>query len=196
MEEAYLDFGTETDAEIGILICDLLYDLLSARKLTVCPFIIKAIKDSDYPVHLKAPMETRHLVIKTNLVLVEFEGIRLMINSCPDLETLTFQMLPLVSVARINHWFTADMYWNFPIFHKCLKKTLKVVLVRNFTGGTYESVMLWYLIGSCRVLERLDLYLPVETSESVKTSVRATMMTLGDEGVASSKGLWIRLHDG
>ncbi|KAG2322965.1 hypothetical protein Bca52824_016178 [Brassica carinata] len=196
MEEAYLDFGTETDDEIGTLICDLLYDLLSARKLTVCPFIIKAIKDSEYSVHLKAPMETRHLVIKTNLVPVEFEGIRLMINSCPDLETLTFQMLPLVSVARINHWFTADTYWNFPIFHKCLKKTLKVVLVRNFTGGTYESVMLWYLIGSCRVLERLDLYLPVETSESVKTSVRATMMTLGDEGVASSKGLWIRLHDG
>ncbi|KAG2322962.1 hypothetical protein Bca52824_016175 [Brassica carinata] len=196
MEEAYLDFGRETDDEIGTLICDLLYDLLSARKLMVCPFIIKAIKDIDYLVHLKAPMKTRHLVIKTNLVPVEFEGIRLMINSYPELETLTFHMLPPVSVARTSHWFTADTYWNFPICHKCLKKTLKVVEVRNFTGGTYESVMLRYLFGSYRVLERVDLYLPVGTSESVKTSVRVTMRTLGDEGVASSKGLWIRLHNG
>ncbi|KAL0734275.1 hypothetical protein Bca4012_010485 [Brassica carinata] len=145
MEEAYLDFGTETDDEIGTFICDLLYDLLSARKLTVCPFLIKAIKDSDDPVRLKAPMETRHLVIKTNLVPVEFVGIRLMINSCPELETLTFLMLPPVSVARTNPGFDPK------------SKMIKVVEVRNFTGGTYELVMLKNLIRSCRVLERVDL---------------------------------------
>ncbi|KAG2325391.1 hypothetical protein Bca4012_039885 [Brassica carinata] len=193
MEEAYLDF--ESDDEIGTLLCDLLYDLLSARKLTVCPFLIKAIKDSDDPVRLNAPMETRHLVIKTSLTPDEFVGIRLMINSCPELETLTFQMLPHVSVSRTNPGFNPKSYWAYPIIHKCLKETLKVVEVRNFTGGTYELVMLRYLIRSGRVLERVDLYLPVGTSESEKTLVRATMKTLGDEGVASSKRLWIRQHD-
>ncbi|XP_013632896.1 PREDICTED: F-box protein At3g62230 [Brassica oleracea var. oleracea] len=196
MEEAYLDYGAETDDEIGQLFCDVLYDLLSARKLTVCPFLIKAIKDSDDPVKLNAPMETRHLVIKTSLSPDEFVGIRLMINSCPELETLTLQMLPPVPVARTNPGFNPKSYWAFPISHKCLKKTLKVVEVRNFSGGTYELIVLRYLIRSGRVLERVDLYLPVGTSESEKSSVRATMSTLGDEGVASSKRLRIRQHDG
>ncbi|KAJ4905202.1 F-box protein [Raphanus sativus] len=196
MEEAYLDYGTETDDEMGQLLCDLLYDLLSARKLTVCPFLVKAIKDSDDPVRLKAPMETRHLVIKTNLVPDEFVGIRLMINSCPELETLTFQMLPPVSVARTSPGFNPKSYWTYPISHKCLKKTLKVVELRSFTGGTYELVMLKYLIRTGCVLERVDLYLPVGTSESEKASVRVMMRTLGEDGVASSKRLWIRHHDG
>ncbi|KAF3560046.1 hypothetical protein F2Q69_00014296 [Brassica cretica] len=166
------------------------------RLANPCSFKSVAIKDSDDPVKLNAPMETRHLVIKTSLSPDEFVGIRLMINSCPELETLTLQMLPPVPVARTNPGFNPKSYWAFPISHKCLKKTLKVVEVRNFSGGTYELIVLRYLIRSGRVLERVDLYLPVGTSESEKSSVRATMSTLGDEGVASSKRLRIRQHDG
>ncbi|KAF8080907.1 hypothetical protein N665_0915s0007 [Sinapis alba] len=196
MEEAYLDYGTETNDEIGTILCDLLYDLLSAKKLTVCSFLLKAVKDSDDPVRLKAPMETRHLVIKTNLVPREFVGIRLMINSCPELETLTFQMLPHAPVLRTNGGFNPQSYWAYPISHECLKKTLKVVEVRNFTRGTYELNVLRYLVRSSRVLERVDLYLPVGTSKREKILAHASMRTLGDEGVATSKRLWIRQHDG
>ncbi|CAF2264196.1 BnaA04g27260D [Brassica napus] len=192
MEEAYLAYGAETGDEIGQFFCDVLYDLLSARKLTVCPFLIKAIKDSDDPVRLKAPMETRHLVINTGLVPDEFVGIRLMINSCPELEILTLQMFPSVPVARYTPGFNPMSYWAYQISHKCLKKTLKVVQVRNFTGSMYELILLRYLIRSARVLERVDLYLPVGASESEKSSVRAIISTLGDEGVASSKVLRIR----
>ncbi|CAH8323619.1 unnamed protein product [Eruca vesicaria subsp. sativa] len=198
MEEAYLDYGTETDGdENGTPLCDLLYDLLSAKKLTVCPFLIKAIKDSDDPVKLKAPMETRHLVIKTSLVPDEFVGIRLMLNSSPELETLTFQMVPpLVPAApRTNLGFNPKSYWAYPINHKCLKKTLKVVEVRNFSGGGYELVMVRFLMRSGRVLERVDLYSPVGASVSEKSSAHARMNTLAEERVASER-LCIRLHDG
>lgn len=51
MEEAYLDFSEECefDNETGTQLCDLLYDLLSARTLTVCPFLIQMIKDAEDP---------------------------------------------------------------------------------------------------------------------------------------------------
>ena len=101
-------------------------------------------------------------------------------------------MFPSVPVARYTPGFNPMSYWAYQISHKCLKKTLKVVQVRNFTGSMYELILLRYLIRSARVLERVDLYLPVGASESEKSSVRAIISTLGDEGVASSKVLRIR----
>ncbi|ESQ43849.1 hypothetical protein EUTSA_v10005956mg [Eutrema salsugineum] len=196
MEEAYLDFGAETEygEETGTILCGLLYDLLSARKLTVCRFLIQMIKDSEDPVRLQAPMETRHLVIKTSMVPYEFIGIRLMINSCPDLETLTFQMLPPIHAPTTNLGFCPKTYWTYVISHKCLKKTLKVVEVRNFTGGAYELQILKFLIRLGLVLERVDLYLPVGTLEAHKTLARATVRKLC-KSEASSNRLCIRLHD-
>ena len=37
-------------------------------------------------------MEARHLVMKTNLHANEFVGIKIFLNSCPELESLTFHM--------------------------------------------------------------------------------------------------------
>lgn len=198
MKEAYLDFGAETeyDEATGIQLCGLLYDLLSARTLTVCPFLIQLIQDGEDPVRLKAPMETRHLVMKTNLLPNEFIGIRLMINSCPDLETLTFQMVAPRPVPMTTSVTDPDTYWRFAFNHRCLKKTLKVVELRNFTGGSYEVKVLQFLIRYGRVLERVDLYLPCGVKESQRLLARAAAEKVGTTFAAASERLRIFFHNG
>lgn len=197
MEEAYLDFGavTEYDDATGTLLCGLLYNLLSAKKLTVCPFLIQLIKDGDDPVRLQASMETKHLMMKTNLQPNEFVGIRLMINSCPDLETLTFVMVPPRPVSTTASGIDPDTYWRFRITHKCLLKTLKVVEVRNFGGGLYELQVLQYLIRYGRVLERVDFYLSSELEEGQKILARAAADMIGTRFERGSSRLKIFLHN-
>lgn len=50
MKEAYLDFGVEMEyykETIGILLRDFLYNFLSAKTLTICPFVIQLIQEED-----------------------------------------------------------------------------------------------------------------------------------------------------
>lgn len=197
MKEAYLDFGaaTEYNDATGTHLSGLLYDLKSAKKLTVCPFLTQLIKDSDDPVLLQAPMETRQLVIKTNMQPNEFVGIRLMINSCPDLETLTFVMVPPRPDTTTALGFDPDKYWTLKITHKCLKSTLKVVEVRSFSGGLRECQVLQYLIRYGRVLERVDLYLSSELEEGQKILARAAAQMIGTKFAKGSSRLTILLHN-
>ncbi|XP_010431599.1 PREDICTED: F-box protein At3g62230-like [Camelina sativa] len=197
MTEAYLDFGAETEYDdgTGTQLCGLLYDLLSARTLTVCPFLIQLIQDGEDPVRLRQPMETRHLVMKTNLLPNEFVGIRLMINGWPDLETLTFQMVAPRPVPVSTSAIAPDTYWKFNLNHRCLKKTLKVVELKNFTGGSYELHVLEFLIRFGRVLERVDLYLPNELEESQKLLASAEAQKVRTFEKASEH-LSIILHNG
>lgn len=50
------------------------------------------IQDCEDPMELHDAMEARHLVMKTNLHAKEFIGITIFLNSCPELESLTFDM--------------------------------------------------------------------------------------------------------
>ncbi|VVA97212.1 unnamed protein product [Arabis nemorensis] len=200
MKEAYLDFGVETECqegETGELLCGLLYDLLSAKRLTICPFIIQLIQEYD-PVRLQASMETRHLVMKTNMLPHEFIGIKVMINSCPDLETLTLQMVDPRHVLPTDFEieFDPETYWEYPISHRCLKKTLKVVELRNFRGGLYEVYVLQFLIRCGLVLERVELYLPIGVVESQRTSAFVVAESLWKVTKIASKNLKIYLHTG
>lgn len=197
MKEAYLDFGVETeyDEGTGTLLCGLLYDLLSAKTLTICPFLIQLIQEED-PVRLRAPMETQHLVMKTNLLPNEFIGIRLMINSCPDLETLTFQMVDPRPVSTTASEIDPETYWKFQINHRCLKKTLKVVKLRGFSGGLYELCVLRFLIRCGRVLERVDLYLPTGLVESQRSYAHAAAEIIGTTFETASERLRISLRNG
>lgn len=70
MKQAYLNFleECEYDNETGTQLCSLLCDLLSARTLMVCPFLIHWIKDYEDPVRLKASMETNQNDIENKLV--------------------------------------------------------------------------------------------------------------------------------
>lgn len=50
------------------------------------------IQDCDDPMDVHDPLKTRHLVMKTNMHTNEFMGIAIFLNSCPELESLTFDM--------------------------------------------------------------------------------------------------------
>ncbi|KFK35407.1 hypothetical protein AALP_AA5G280700 [Arabis alpina] len=196
INEAYLDYGAETeyDDATGTYLCGLLYDLKSAKKLTVCQFLTQLIKDDD-PVRLQAPMETKDLVMKTNLQPSEFVGIRLMINSCPDLETITFVMVPPTPVSSMPLGFEPDEYWTVKLSHKCLKSTLKVVEVKNFSGGLRECQVLQYLIRYGRVLERVDMYLSSELDDGHKILAHTAARMIGTMFVKGSSRVRILLHN-
>ena len=61
-------------------------------------FLCKMIPRSEHP-HVLHPMETKHLVLKTELHPREFNGIRLLLMNCPNLETLTIDLLPPSPIA-------------------------------------------------------------------------------------------------
>ncbi|KAG7566685.1 F-box domain [Arabidopsis suecica] len=196
MDEAYLDFGEASDYNVGTgaQLCTLLYHLRSARTFTVCPYLLQVIQESEDSVRLKERMETRQLVLKSALEPNEFIGIRFMINSCPYLETLSFQMVDPRLIDMMVPQFDPEAYWVDNISHKCLKRTLKKVEVWSFSGGTYELHVLKYLIRYGRVLERVDLYLPIGLDEDQMHSARAAADTVGTEFEAASSNLNISLH--
>ncbi|XP_010515300.2 PREDICTED: putative F-box/LRR-repeat protein At1g56400 [Camelina sativa] len=138
----------------------LFFNLLYVRSLTVCSFFLQVIQDCDDPMALHDPMKTRHLVLRTNVQPKDLRGINIFLNSCPELESLTFD---LVTTSRfvivrspwvidpLAHWLTSEAY-------ECLEKTLKVVKVKNFRGSSNELHLLQYLLRTGRVLERVELY--------------------------------------
>ncbi|KAL1216224.1 F-box protein [Cardamine amara subsp. amara] len=198
LEEAYLDFSEEVkyDEETGTQLCNLLYDLLSARTLTVCPFLLQLIQQSEDPIRLKAPMETRQLILKTSLLPDEYIGIRLLINSSPHLETLSLHILLRRPHDMEPPSFDPDTYWSYEFNHKCLKKTLKVVEFWNFSGDMNELYLLKFLINYGRGLERVDLYLPRGVQESARRIAHATAQMVGTTFERGSNRLGIYLHNG
>lgn len=196
LEEVDFDYGRETEYHdgLGTQICDFLCNLASTTTLTVCPFLIQVIQHSADPGRLKAEMQTKRLVLKTNLEPFEFVGIRFMINSCPHLETLTFQLVVTMPVDRIAPQFDPVTYWNLLISHTCLEETLKNVEMWNFCGGQYELLILKYIIGVGRVLERVDLYLPSGMSNTQLQRAQDAAEMVGTTFEASSESLTIFLH--
>ncbi|KAL1215783.1 F-box protein [Cardamine amara subsp. amara] len=137
----------------------LVFNLLFVRTLTICSFLLQMIQDCDDPMDVSGPMKTRHLVMITNLHANDFMGIRIFLNSCPELESLTFDMVTIRRVVRPSlplvdpetHWLNNKTY-------EWVEKTLKVVKVKNFCGGSNELQVLSYLIRTGCVMERVDLY--------------------------------------
>lgn len=51
------------------------------------------ITECDDPDYMLRDVETQHLVLETNLDLKEFMGVRLLLDHCPNLQTLTLDIL-------------------------------------------------------------------------------------------------------
>ncbi|CAA7025857.1 unnamed protein product [Microthlaspi erraticum] len=163
MQEAELNFwfeegrGHGTGGDLG----KILNGVSPAKTLKVDSFLLQMIPyDGE---ELLPSFGTRHLVMQTNLHPDEFIGIRLMLDKCPVLESLTFDIVTerttiMEDTVLVPADFNADTYWLDEITHECLEKTLKVVVVKDF-GNMYELQILTYLIKHGLVLERLDLYM-------------------------------------
>lgn len=84
------------------------------------PFL-KTIQECEDPFDLLRPMETQHLVLRTRLHVMEFKGIKLLLDNCPNLETLTFDIFSrslfsvrlLYSSSKFEHNSYITMY-DFP----------------------------------------------------------------------------------
>ncbi|XP_019098479.1 PREDICTED: putative F-box/LRR-repeat protein At1g56400 [Camelina sativa] len=110
------------------------FNLLNVRSLSLCSFFLQMIQNCDDPMALHDTMKTRHLVLRTNMHPSDFGGI----NSCPELESLTFDFVRIWStlvIDPVTHWLTSKSY-------ECLEKTLKVVKVKNFHGSSKELPLL------------------------------------------------------
>ncbi|ESQ53718.1 hypothetical protein EUTSA_v10027438mg [Eutrema salsugineum] len=142
----------------GLDISHLFFNLLYVKNLTICSFLLQMIQDCDNPMELHDPMKTQHLVMKTNLHANEFMGITIFLNSCPELESLTFDMGTTERILRTSSPLDAKTFWLANKSYACLEKTLKIVKVKNFRGSSNELHVLHYLIRTGRVMEQLDLY--------------------------------------
>ncbi|CAH2046559.1 unnamed protein product [Thlaspi arvense] len=174
IKEVHLDFQMlikeYEDPNDPNTLCDHLYGLRSAMTLTVCPYLLRVIQQPIYQMHLLQPLTTQHLVLKTRLHPKEFNGIMILLSNCPDLETLTLDMLPPTSFSTDPTYPGIDhkTYWMQNMTCICLMKTLKVVVVRNFVRGRNDLNVLKYLIRYGTVLERVELYLPYGVDEDKK----------------------------
>ncbi|CAF2088908.1 unnamed protein product [Brassica rapa] len=168
------DESNDSNTAEGGMLCHLLNNLLdyggrSATTLTVCPFLLKMIPRSEHP-HVLHPMETKHLVLKTELHPREFNGIRLLLMNCPNLETLTIDLLPPSPIATASSYADIDpeTYWMQNISYECQRETLKAVAVKNFFGGSKELHIVKFFIRGCERLERVELYMPFDLDKGRK----------------------------
>ncbi|EOA32480.1 hypothetical protein CARUB_v10015759mg [Capsella rubella] len=174
----------------------LFFNLIYVKSLTVCSFLLEAIEDCDHPLALHDPMETQHLVMITNLHPKELGGISIFLSSCPKLESLTFDSVTKCRLRLVPSPTTKDpkTYWLTSKAYKCLEKTLKVVKVKNFTGGFNELQVLQYLIRTGCVLERVDLYEAKGLNPNQKSLVMAGVEKAQKNFKKASKNLRITLN--
>ncbi|KAL1213760.1 putative F-box/LRR-repeat protein [Cardamine amara subsp. amara] len=190
IKEVNIEFGLEGEYDEpnqstiveGEVLSGFLNNIRGARKLTVCPYLLQVIHECEHPYYLLHPIETQHLVLRTKMHPKEFNGIRLLLNNCPNMKTLTFDILPPSFPAAFSYaGIDPRTYWMQNISYKCLRKTLKVITVKNFGGGSNELNILRYLIrsgGGCGVLERVEIYMRNTSKENQRmtTLARAAML--------------------
>ncbi|KAH0900844.1 hypothetical protein HID58_040347 [Brassica napus] len=182
----------------GLDITRLFSNLIYVRNLTICPFLLEMIQDCDDPMKLHDPMKTRHLVIKTHMYPHEFGGITIFLNSCPELESLTFETYttgPIVMSQRYWPLIHPKTFWLNNKTYECLERTLKAVKVENFCGISNELHVLQYLIRTGRVMERLDLH----AAKRLNNEQRRLVLTAAEEFQKNvergSRHLRVTLHN-
>ncbi|XP_050217312.1 F-box protein At3g62230-like [Mercurialis annua] len=171
LKEADLDFGlqTEFDADFGYVLYDFLQEIYAAKVLTLCSVFLQIIPQGEEPFGFQVSLDVRHLILKTAMHFNEYFGIRFMLNSCPLLEILTFDIGPAI----IFHDYTPPFQFNPHDFWlknlivlKCVKKRLRVINVKGFKGTWNELYVLRYLIHFGDKLKRVNLYISNEEGDN------------------------------
>ncbi|CAN8327409.1 unnamed protein product [Cochlearia groenlandica] len=172
----------------------IVFNLLNVKNLTICSLILQMIQECDDPMELHDPMKTQHLVMKTNMHTNEFIGITIFLNSCPELKSLTFDMLTTELIVRVSQPLDPEMYWLTNNTNKCLEKTLKVVKVKNFRGGSNELHVFKYLVRNGCVMDRVEIYEAVGLNHKQHRLVLAAREEIQKYPKKASKHLKIILY--
>ncbi|KAL0726360.1 hypothetical protein Bca4012_022453 [Brassica carinata] len=171
----------------------LLFNLIYVRNLTICPILLEMIQYCGDP--MKNLMKTRHLVIKTHMYKHELAGMTMFLNSCPKLESLTFDTDTTRPMMSFSSPLDPKMFWFNDKTYECLERTLKAVRVNNFCGHSNDVHVLHYLIRTGRVMERLDLYEAKGLNNSKRRLVLAAAKEVKGNMKKGSRHLRITLHN-
>ncbi|CAL9248060.1 unnamed protein product [Arabidopsis halleri] len=203
LKEVYLEFGVEynndepsfSTEEAGDILSHLLNDLRPSRTLIVCFYLLEVIPECNDPVEMLCDLKTQHLVLETHLHPREFRGIKLLLDHCPNLETLTFEVLsprpfPMASNGGIN----SQILWLENISSRCLRRTLKTLVVKGFCSSWNEFYLLNYFVQPEHgyALERVELYMPTWLKETPKQWAHYGAAMLQ----STSNRVQVILHDG
>lgn len=91
---------------------------------------MKMIQYCDDPMELHDPMKTRHLVIRTNMYAHELAGMTMFLNSCPKLESLTFDTdttKPIVVSSLFVYILLMYIYTQYTILRYRLAYIINVI---------------------------------------------------------------------
>ncbi|KAJ0101296.1 hypothetical protein Patl1_04271 [Pistacia atlantica] len=170
MVEADLDFSLETEfEETGQTLYEILQQLFPVRVLTVCSYMLQVVPHGEEPLGLSSPLNVNRLTLNTAVHSNEFCGIKFMLQSCPQLQTLTINIVP----AKIfpdyvaPYEFNPQEFWTKNlVIYRCIKESLKVVEVKGFKGTVNELYILQYLVRFGPILQQLNLYLSEEVDDN------------------------------
>ncbi|WCJ37199.1 F-box family protein [Euphorbia peplus] len=159
-----VDFGMEPQFdEVGSLVYDFVQEAYTAQVLTVCSVFLQMVPQGEEPVSFQSPLDVRHLILKTSMHYNEYIGMKFMLNSCPYLQILTFEIkgdAKIFSDYEAPYAFNPNEFWSKTIMvEKCLNTSLQVVNVKGFKGTKGEVHVLGYIIYFGRKLKQVNLHL-------------------------------------
>ncbi|KAL3508512.1 hypothetical protein ACH5RR_027913 [Cinchona calisaya] len=182
IEEAELDFGLEREYEDwGDFLYRFLEHISSVKTLTLCTYTLQALPNGEEPIVSKPFLGcVKHLILKASLVdRSEFYGISFLLNSCPNLQILTFDLnVPARIFPEYEAPFNIEQHafllrGPYQLIYTSVEKRLKSVVMRGFKGETNELVVLRYLLKYARNLESLHIHISKKTARD-GSSLEAT----------------------
>ncbi|KDP39081.1 hypothetical protein JCGZ_00838 [Jatropha curcas] len=194
MVEADLDFSMEPEFdELGTILCDFLQEFYAARVLTVCSVLLQIIPEGDDPLGLPAPINTRHLIVKTAMHENELVGIKFMLRSCRYIHTLTFDIVPGKIFPDYTPPFELapqELWTKKYRMNTCINHNLRVVNVKGFKGSDNEIYVLRFIIQFGANLEQVNLYISDEETEDGENRdiyISKIRYIITDDGALSKK---------
>ncbi|KAK7305065.1 hypothetical protein VNO77_42964 [Canavalia gladiata] len=161
LEEAHLDFNHEFGhLGLGFYLYDLIKDLSTARVVTICTYVLQTLPIGP-KLRTECDMNTRHLIMKMDMLDAELRGVSFWLNSCPMLESLTFELgfgrILEDDEDLVDSRVYQKMWLSTISVYECLNSTLKRVEVNNFEGCLNGILFIYFLIRCGSVLQRVNI---------------------------------------
>ncbi|CAJ2629398.1 unnamed protein product [Trifolium pratense] len=198
IEEVYLDFALESEFnECGNELYKILVDFAPAKILTVCSFLLQVVPSGDNPVRTEIDLNVRHLILKTQMHPHEFCGFEFLLNSCPMLEKITFD-IGQRAIFSAGDYETPDdgidpkKFWQLRrVVPQCLRRSLKVIEVIGSRTTEEELMTLFFLMSTGKVLEQININL--FNDDGLKERRRGRARLLANAAGKASKNLQISI---
>ncbi|XP_057440780.1 putative F-box/LRR-repeat protein At1g56400 [Lotus japonicus] len=159
MEEEILDFCIEFEGH-AIFLYKLVKDISGASILTVCNYFFQVIPMGGCFLQMPRNSYVRSLTMKSSLDQKELLGITFLLNSCPELESLTIELGPpqIFLDYDLPENFNSKRFWtDHTKTYKCMIYTLREVEIKGFKGLMDEIRMLTYFITTGKVLRKMTI---------------------------------------